>query len=210
MLWPGGHGTNRYLNANILAVERAGWVLTGGASSRMGFDKALAEIEGRAMAALVAETAAKVCEMVSLVGDPARYGGLGLPVIPDNFPGCGPLAGMEAALGATTGEWNLIVACDMPALDMAVLTRLFAEGADCAVPQYEDGMVEPLCAVYHRRCHSAIRAALEGGVRKVTDALGMLQAQALVVRYVRVEQRDAFANLNTTRDLADYQRKQHG
>lgn len=171
----------------------------------MGFDKALAEIDGRAMAALVAETAAKVCEMVSLVGDPATYGALGLPVIPDNFPGCGPLAGMEAALGATTAEWNLIVACDMPALDAVLLERLFAGGADCAIPQYEDGMLEPLCAVYHRRCHSVIRAALEGGVRKVTHGL-----QGLEVRYVRVEQRDLFANLNTTRDLANYQRKQNG
>src|SRR5712671_2516443 len=74
-------------NANIRAVERAGWVLTGGASSRMGFNKALVEIDGRPLVLVVAEAMAKVCGVVSLVGDPARYGGLGLPVVADHFPG---------------------------------------------------------------------------------------------------------------------------
>lgn len=202
------------LNVNILAVDRAGWVLTGGASSRMGFDKALAEIGGRPMAVRVAEAAAKVCGTVTVVGDPSRYGVLGLPVIADNFPGCGPLAGIEAALGVTTADWNLIVACDMPALDTGLLEELFAAGGDCAVPQYADGMVEPLCAVYHRRCHGAIRDALEGGVRKVTEALRLAEARAearaLEVRYVRVHRRDPFANLNTPGDLAGYQRRQNG
>ncbi|MES1261755.1 MAG: molybdenum cofactor guanylyltransferase, partial [Acidobacteriota bacterium] len=59
---------------------------------------------------------------------------------------------------------------------------------------------EPLCAVYHRRCHPAIRAALEAGVRKVTDAL----REPLQIRYVRVPSRAPFANLNTPEDLRKY------
>jgi len=40
-----------------------------------------------------------------------------------------------------------------------------------ALPEYPDGRVEPLCAVYHRRCHAGIVDAMKQGIRKVTDAL---------------------------------------
>jgi len=191
--------------------NRAAWILAGGRSSRLGTDKALLEIDGRAMAAQVAERVSKVCETVAIVGDPDRYSCLGLSVVPDSYPGQGPLAGIEAGLGATTADLNLIVACDMPALDAGILEELFAVGADCAIPQYSDGKSEPLCAVYRRRCHAPIRDALESGVRRVIDAHRLLEAQGFAIRYVRVDQTDAFANLNTQVDVARYrQRKSNG
>lgn len=180
--------------------NRAGWVLVGGRSSRMGTDKALIEIGNQPLAKRVAAEIGKICGTVSLVGDPEVYGGLGLPVVPDRFPGQGPLAGIEAALRATTVEWNLVVACDMPALDAGVLEDLFAaaseNGGDCAVPSYSDGRIEPLCAVFHARCHARVLSALEGGIRKVTDALA-----GLAIRYVPVSSSEPFANLNTPEDL---------
>src|ERR1700733_7787412 len=94
-------------DVNILGIltnaksDRAAWILVGGRSSRMGTDKARADSGGRALALRVADQAAAVCGTVSLVGDPAKYGDLGLPVIADRFPGQGPLAGIEAALGTT-------------------------------------------------------------------------------------------------------------
>jgi molybdopterin-guanine dinucleotide biosynthesis protein A len=184
--------------------NRSAWVLTGGRSSRMGRDKALIDINGRPLALRVAEEAGRFCDSVSLVGDPALYGMLGLRVVPDTFPGQGPLAGIEAALGASGVDWNLIVACDMPALGSAAIERLFELNADCALPQYEDGRVEPLCAVYHRRCHAPVRAALESGVRKVTDALRRLEADGFAVRYLPVSSAEPFANLNTPREVQEY------
>ncbi len=184
--------------------DRAAWVLTGGRSSRMGRDKALIDIAGRPLALRVAEQAGKFCDSVSLVGDPAAYGSLGLKVVPDTFPGQGPLAGIEAALGATAADWNLIVACDMPALGSAAIEQLFDLQADCALPQYDDGRAEPLCAVYHRRCHAAIRATLESGVRKVADALRRLEADGFAVRYLPVASAKPFANLNTPDEVQEY------
>jgi molybdopterin-guanine dinucleotide biosynthesis protein A len=173
----------------------------------MGFDKALLEFEGRPLALRVAAEAAKACGSVALVGDPEKYRDMGLTVVPDEFPGLGPLAGIEAALRAALSipraQWNLIVACDMPALHPSIFAELFAaaaeENADCALPQYAGGRVEPLCAVYHRRCHAVIRAALEAGIRKVTDSL-----RPLAIRYVRVASEAPFANLNTPEELQKY------
>jgi molybdenum cofactor guanylyltransferase len=185
--------------------KRAGWVLVGGRSRRMGRDKALIEIDKQPLVERVAGVLGEVCGSVSLIGDPAVYGELGWRVVADRFPGEGPLAGIEAALGATKFEWNLVVACDMPRLDVGILEQLFRIAAtgdgDCAVPRYSDGRVEPLCAVFHARCHAAIATALEEGVRKVTEALGRL-----ALRYVPVASDEAFANLNTPEDLEKYGR----
>jgi molybdopterin-guanine dinucleotide biosynthesis protein A len=173
----------------------------------MGSDKALAEVDGQPMAIRVAEAVAKVCGPVSLVGDPARYGGLGPLVVADHFPRFGPLAGIEVALSATDAEWTLIVACDMPAVDETTLKRLFAAGGDGALPEYENGQLEPLCAVYNRRCHhAAVRNALESGVRRVTDALRSA-APPFALRYVRVHHSKPFANLNTPAELRAYERR---
>jgi len=59
--------------------NRAGWVLTGGRSSRMGVDKALVPIDGQPLALRVAVEVAKVCSSVSLVGDPQKYPPWGYP-----------------------------------------------------------------------------------------------------------------------------------
>jgi molybdopterin-guanine dinucleotide biosynthesis protein A len=170
----------------------------------MGQDKALIEVNGRPLTLRVADSLLANCGTVSIVGDPLRYAFLGLPVIADNLPGQGPLAGIEAALRATRVDWNLIAACDMPSLDSAVFESLFSTGCECAVPRYEDGSVEPLCALYHRRCHAGVLAALEAGIRRVTDALRRLESDGFSVGYVAVRDQSPFRNLNTPADLRSY------
>ena len=184
--------------------DRAAWVLAGGRSTRMGTDKARAESGGRALALRVADEAAAVCGSVSLVGDPFLYAELGLPVIADRFPRQGPLGGMEAALAATKSDANLIVACDMPAIRWGLLAPLFATEGDCVIPRHDDGRVEPLCAVYRRSCHPVIQFALGAGIRKVTDVLRLFAQQSLAIRYLRVSDPAAFANLNTPEDWRRY------
>jgi len=197
-------------DANILGnlsqpnLDRAAWILVGGRSTRMGTDKARAESHGRALALRMADEAATACCTVSLVGDPAIYADLGLPVVADRFPGWGPLAGIEAALAATTCNANLILACDMPAIRENLLEELFAAGGDCALPRHDEGRMEPLCAVYHRQCLPVIRAALEAGLRKVTDVLQWMTREGLAIRYVRVSDPASFANLNTPEDWSRY------
>jgi molybdopterin-guanine dinucleotide biosynthesis protein A len=170
----------------------------------MGQDKALIEVDGRPLALRVADSLLTSCGAVSIVGDPLRYAKLGLPVVSDNFPGEGPLAGIEAALRATSADWNLIAACDMPSLDSAVFASLFSMGCDCAAPRYADGNVEPLCSVYHRRCHGAVLAALEFGIRRVTDALRRLESEGFSVGYVTITDHSPFRNLNTPEELRSY------
>ena len=158
--------------------SRAGFVLVGGNSSRMGRDKALLPLNGVALAGHIASQVLLAAGDVTLVGRPERYEALGYPVLEDRVMGCGPLGGVYTALCATQAEWNLIVACDMPEVTVAFMAALLdaaaASGADCLVPQGEAGL-EPLCAVYHRRCAAAAASSITRKMFKMQDFVSNLQ-----------------------------------
>ena len=188
-------------------LSRAGFVLAGGRSSRMGRDKALLEADGQSLLNRVAQAVREAAGTVALIGDPGKYGRLGYPVYPDVFTGCGPLAGIHAALRVTGAEWNIVTACDMPDLTTEFLSHLLEvaekSGCDCLLPAGESGRPEPLCAVYRRHSLERIKRALENGTRKILDGL-----EGLHVEIVRVSGTEPFRNINTPEDWADYRRVQ--
>ena len=102
----------------------AGFILAGGASSRMGRDKGLLDFGGVPLILHTARLLEPIVAQVTIVGSPSKYAKLGLHAIADDAraqggpdrPGRGPLAGIAAALTATHSRWNLIVACDLPYL----------------------------------------------------------------------------------------------
>jgi molybdenum cofactor guanylyltransferase len=152
----------------------AGFILAGGESTRMGRSKAALELEGVPMLLRTARLVETVAETPAVVGNVTGTDSFGLAIIVDNWPGMGPLGGIATALRTSSNPWNLIVACDLPYLTTAwlefLVARALASQADAVVPTNTRG-AEPLCAMYHKRCEASIRAALERGVRKVTDGL---------------------------------------
>jgi molybdopterin-guanine dinucleotide biosynthesis protein A len=178
-----------------MASGIAGFVLVGGASSRMGRDKALLPLGEQTMAQRVAAAVQEAAGSVTLVGDPQRYGGLGYAVIADPVSGFGPVAGIAAAVNAGA-EWNLVVACDMPAVTADFLRALLdtarASECDCILPVGPSGRPEPLCAVYHRRCLAPLQQALRNQVHKVMLALSGARVQKFPVGAEQY-----LANLNT-------------
>ena len=154
---------------------------------------------------------------VTVVGAPDLSGDLGLRVIPDrtfgdpNDPVHSPLVGIATALSVTTSAWNLMLACDLPYLTSEWVAWLLALAGDSTaqvvVPLSSAGL-EPLAALYRRECAGSILDALEGGARKVTDALSQLQIQ-----YVNREQWSALdpeqtvlKNMNTRDDYREAKR----
>jgi molybdenum cofactor guanylyltransferase len=184
-------------------VSRAGYVLVGGRSSRMGRDKALLPFRGGVLVESVAREVASATGGVVLVGDPVRYAAFGYTVIPDRYPEEGPLGGILTALHHTTAEWNLVVACDMPEVSAEFLRRILdaadQSDADALVPVGPSGIPEPLCAAYRRRSRAPLEGAFERGERKVTAAFAALQ----VVLWPMAELAP-FQNVNTPEDWAGY------
>lgn len=162
----------------------------------MGRDKALLPYRGRTLVEHVAMVVKQVSGSVTLVGAADRYLELGYRVIEDRNRGCGPLSGIEAALQQTDAEWNAIVACDMPNVDAEFLLRLFelaeGDGGDIWLAENTEGRVEPLYAVYNRRCLAEAQAAIASGQYKVTEAFRKCRMKSVLVPDARI-----LMNMNT-------------
>jgi molybdopterin-guanine dinucleotide biosynthesis protein A len=118
------------------AVDVTGIIVAGGRSSRMGQDKALLELQGATMLERTAAALQQVAERVIVVArDMQGYGPIGLETVPDIYPGLGPLSGIHAGLSASTTEWGIVVACDMPFVQPEVLRALLAQTANGATVQ---------------------------------------------------------------------------
>jgi molybdenum cofactor guanylyltransferase len=153
-------------------------VLAGGASRRMGRDKATLAVDGAELAALALAAAARVAAPVVLVapeGHPARR--VAAPVVAD--PGLGPLAALAAALDALEAEHVLVLAGDHPGLRVELLAHLVAlAGGAEAVACRRGTRLEPLVAVYRRTpALAAARARLAGPAagRSLTGVLADLR-----------------------------------
>ncbi len=187
--------------ADSYELTYAGFVLTGGNSSRMGRDKAALPFgEGTLLEHVVAavRNAGQAVPMdVTLIGATARYGDLGVPAVEDHYQGCGPLGGVCTALEITAADLNLIVACDMPGVTAEFCASLLAAAelaeADCVVPETNDGL-HPLCAVYHRRVLPMAQERISRGAFKMQEFVGSLRAVKFPVAARFVE------NVNTPQE----------
>jgi molybdopterin-guanine dinucleotide biosynthesis protein A len=186
-------------------MRRAGFVLVGGQSSRMGRDKALLPYQGRTLAEHIASIVLEAAGSVTLIGSPGRYGGLGFPVYDDDYPDRGPIGGVATALRVSGAEWNLVVACDMPAVTAGLLRALLDRARDpagCVAATGPDGEPEPLCAVYHARSLPVIERAIRDNRLKMKELMKELQP----VLYVEIDP-GSMANLNTPKEWAELQEK---
>ena len=155
-------------------------VLAGGQSTRMGRDKALLPLAGGgpAMLALVLDSLAVIADDVFIVAnDPGKYHVFGVRVVADLHPGNGALGGIQAAIEHASHQRCLVVACDMPFLNTALLRRMADEprNYDVLVPlipgvsrQGGDGLVfQTLHAIYSKECLPPIERRMAEGKRQV-------------------------------------------
>jgi molybdopterin-guanine dinucleotide biosynthesis protein A len=201
-------GENRSTTGEGLPV---GVVLAGGASRRMGRDKALLPWDGLPLAEHAARRLAAVCAEVLLAD-----GGRGLipawPSVPDG-PGAGPAAGILGAAAQRPGRALLVLACDLPAVPVPLL-RALAEAAappaagepaaDWVVPRH-GGRLEPLCACYRPPALAALAAQVATGelaLHRLAQRSGLAAAYlegAALTAFGEPSQ--LFANLNRPADL---------
>jgi molybdopterin-guanine dinucleotide biosynthesis protein A len=177
-----------------------GLVLAGGASRRMGRDKArIALPDGRTLAAWAAERLARATLEVA-VADGGRGLVPGFPSVPDG-PGRGPAAGILGASTAFPGRALLVLACDLPLVPVPLLDELVRAEGDWVVPRHA-GRVEPLCALYGPAALEALAARVGRGLLALHSLTG---EPGLAIRYLDPpEAGRIFLNLNTPGDWDRY------
>jgi molybdopterin-guanine dinucleotide biosynthesis protein A len=132
---------------------RTAAILAGGKSSRFGTNKALAPWKnGTLVIEAVISSVKIVSDKTFIVSNhPKPYLNMGLEIIPDEFPGKGPLAGIHAALKHAKGSRVFIIACDMPLTRPEIIDWMWniKTSAPAIVP-VNGKSFEPLHAIYHK------------------------------------------------------------
>lgn len=189
-----------------------GVILAGGLATRMGGgDKGLLDLGGQSLMAHVMDRMSPQVDgmAINANGDPARLAHLGCPVIADSIDGfAGPLAGVLAGLdwAADQGAEAIVTAAaDTPFLPCDLVPRLLlaAEGmahplALAATPDPKRGQARhPTFGLWPVALRHDLRAALQGGVRKVVQWTETHDARTALF-----PDEGAFFNVNTPEDLA--------
>ncbi len=185
---------------NLAAV-----ILAGGESRRMGQDKAWLHFGGLPLIvrALATVRAAGIEEVFISSRIGIDYSALKCPVLFDRQAGCGPLGGIERALEAVAAPLLLVLAVDLPRMN-AAFVRMLAGRADLStgvVPKLR-GQLEPLAAIYPKRCGPIARDCLRRGRRAARDfAIACLRERAVRTFTVSRENATCFENWNTSSDV---------
>ena len=187
--------------ANVAAA-----LLLGGASSRMGTDKAQLELEGVPVATRLARLLSALAEDVMLVGGAPPASAPGRRVADPDGPRCA-LRGLVGALAAARAERVWVLATDLVGVTPDLLLALVAAPeADVVAPRTPAGP-EPLCALYRREPVLAeAQRRLAAGQLALHAMLGALSVRWLEADDLRALARSGrvLANVNTPEDLAAF------
>ena len=183
-------------------LEVEGFILVGGASSRMGTDKARLLLGKRTFVERISAALAAITERTSVVGAKSAGAAWQLPNVPDIHRQWGALGGLHAALAACHAPWAAVVACDLPFVTGELFMRLANARQDfeAVVPVQPDGRVQPLCALYRiTTCRMRAQELILSGERRPRALL-----QAVRTRHIAFDELadldDAtlfFTNINT-------------
>ncbi len=187
----------------------AGVILAGGRSSRMGRDKAFLELDGRSIIERQLALLQRIFERRFIVADDREaYASLGVPVIPDEVKGQGPLGGVHAALSHVIAYHPglggiFILACDMPFVKEEMVRALAGlDGSEAVVPSV-GGRYHPLCASYALSCLPVVERHLREGKLDMASLVSGVNARILHQR--ELERIDpglqSFLNINTLEEF---------
>lgn len=173
-------------------------VLAGGKSSRMGVDKAMLPILGKPMIEhIVQQLQPHFRQVLISANDIEKFAFLKLDIIPDKQPGYGPLMGIASALSVSAHDVNVVIACDMPSLNIEFLRSIIhqANGYDCVTPVNSTGHYEPLLAVYRKSVLPFAYTVLDSDNPKIARIF-----EHCTVRFVSLPQDSLAQNINTLDD----------
>ena len=179
-------------------------VLAGGASRRMGRDKAVLVVDGERLVDRAVRVLRSVADDVVVASGRRTIRGLSVPQVPDQRGGAGPLSGLAAGLLQAEHDVAAVLAVDLPEADAGLLRALIQrwDGEGVLIPS-AGGRPQPLHAVWATANAVSLSVLIADGVRAVMEAATVLDARVLTDEETRaLVAHDRWArNVNTPADL---------
>lgn len=184
-----------------------GIVLAGGKSSRMGKDKGILELDGKRIVKHVLDALDTVVDEIIIIANNDHYNNLGYPVYEDIIKDCGPMGGIHTGLSFSNTMKNIVLSCDIPFITSKMISYIISESGDyeITVPKHENKL-EPLCAVYSKKCADKLKELLEKKEWKMQEALQYFNTQQLRLSGAKEIEKN-FININTPQDFKDQSTK---
>jgi molybdopterin-guanine dinucleotide biosynthesis protein A len=181
----------------------AGLLLTGGASRRLGVDKATLAVDGETLADRGARLLQQVCRPVLEVGP----GFTSLPLVDEGARRRGPLVALAAGGDALRARGHhdaaILLAVDLPRVGVALLELLRDWPGEATVVPEVDGRPQLVCARFGGDALLAARSLVDGGVRRLGDVLDVIDADRIGPDvWGPVAEPDDFADVDTAHDAA--------
>jgi len=182
-------------------------ILAGGQSKRLGKDKAIVPIHGKAMIEhIYDQLLARFAQVIISTGKDSSYNFLDARLVTDEISGRGPLQGIASALKACEYETNFVTGCDIPEIDMSILNQMFryaGDNYDAIVPRSARERPEPLFALYKKRILPIIEKSLCAGERRIINAL-----RGCKVKYLDLKDDHKLININTMDDYLNFLKRE--
>jgi molybdopterin-guanine dinucleotide biosynthesis protein A len=178
------------------------YILAGGKSSRMGTDKGLLLIEGKAMIQYVIEQMQAVFDRVIIVSNNPEYEKFGLKVIPDLIKDIGPAGGIYTALKHSDAQLNFIVSCDMPLITKEAIEFIFKTRKESQIVLLKNQEnLEPLFGLYAKDCETVWLQLIHQKTIKLQEMVLRFNLQTIAVEDNIIFNQSFFKNINTKADF---------
>jgi molybdopterin-guanine dinucleotide biosynthesis protein A len=184
-----------------------GVILCGGLSTRFNYrNKALIDIGGkRILDRLYAVFSELFDEIILVTNDPLKFVDWDLMIVSDILPVRSSLTGIHAGLFYTRNQFAFFSACDTPFLKKELVAMLLDQidlNQDIIMPETAAGM-EPLCAIYSKRCLNTAAHHILQHKLKIQQALRRHRLKKIAESQLRTADPDliSFFNINTPADL---------
>ena len=179
-------------------------ILAGGKNQRMGTNKAFLLINEEPIILRAIKTLRKIThDLLIVTNNPELYAEFQATVVRDLQLELGPIGAILTALTLTKNGHVLVVACDLPFLNLRVLQKMteIINGFDVVVPRSDYGL-EPLCAIYNQSCLPTVKYAISQGELSVFQLLKRLKVHQIPPEVWQPLDPTgcAFLNLNTWED----------
>ncbi len=171
------------------------YILAGGASSRMGFDKGLMKIGQKMMIEYILETCQQISNQLTIVSSNTAYETFGYPVIQDKNAGRGPAQGVITVLENSPTDRCLILTCDMPCLNGQILQELLNSHSEAEIVCYTTDFLYPFPGLYASSILPEWQRQVLTGQYKLQQLLRLFRLKSLAISDV-----DVLLNVNTPKD----------
>ncbi|MDE0561938.1 molybdenum cofactor guanylyltransferase, partial [Algoriphagus sp. NF] len=175
-----------------------------GKSTRMGQEKGLVELKGKPMIQHVLEATAPLGLSQHIIGHHPGYADMGVPVIPDLIPNCGPLGGIYTALTYCRCSHAIIFSCDSPLIQTGTINKLLSKECTGIVIGMISGSLYPFPGIYPVSLLPQVLSSLERQEYKVQGFIEGQTHQVVDLATISTDPHLEFTNVNTLEEVRTF------